>query len=479
LYGGAVNIAPEATASASSEAGSSYSAASAIDECIDGYPGDSSCEWVASYTATKVGGWLELNWDEPRVVDRIVLYDRPNSNDRITAATITMSDGTSLTVGPLNNDGSATEYTFPAVEITWLRLTVDSVRGNVGLSEIEVYESPDVNHTPVADAGTDQTVSEGETVVLSGSGSDSDGDTISYEWAQISGISVTLDDAYVPNPTFDTPVGLSYHIDLVFQLTVSDGLLSSTDDVTIHVIATNPTNTAPVADAGSDQTVSEGAVVYLDGSGSADGDGDTLTYQWTQAGGTTVSLSDSTSATPDFTAPEGLGADEVLTFELVVDDGQLSSAAASVSVTVQPLLYGGAVNIAPEATASASSEAGSSYSAASAIDECIDGYPGDSSCEWVASYTATKVGGWLELNWDEPRVVDRIVLYDRPNSNDRITAATITMSDGTSLTVGPLNNDGSATEYTFPAVEITWLRLTVDSVRGNVGLSEIEVYEAQ
>jgi hypothetical protein len=50
-----------------------------------------------------------------------------------------MSDGTSVAVSALNNDGSATEFAFPAAEITWLRLTVDSVRGNVGLSEIEVY----------------------------------------------------------------------------------------------------------------------------------------------------------------------------------------------------------------------------------------------------------------------------------------------------------------------------------------------------
>ncbi len=37
---------------------------------------------------------------------------------------------------------------------------------------------------------------------------------------------------------------------------------------------------APVADAGPDQSVTTGATVTLDGSGSTDADGDSLTYSW-------------------------------------------------------------------------------------------------------------------------------------------------------------------------------------------------------
>ena len=40
-------------------------------------------------------------------------------------------------------------------------------------------------------------------------------------------------------------------------------------------------NTAPVADAGTDRTVTVGKTVQLDGSKSSDEDGDTLTYSWT------------------------------------------------------------------------------------------------------------------------------------------------------------------------------------------------------
>ena len=50
-------------------------------------------------------------------------------------------------------------------------------------------------------------------------------------------------------------------------------------------------NVAPVAAAGSDQTVSINATVTLDGSASSDANGDALTYGWAQTGGPSVTLS--------------------------------------------------------------------------------------------------------------------------------------------------------------------------------------------
>jgi len=90
-----------------------------------------------------------------------------------------------------------------------------------------------------------------------------------------------------------------------------------------YLRGTDPTasdNDPPQADAGEEQTVTEGAIVVLDGSGSFDPDGDILVYQWTQLSGTPVTLIDPQSAQASFTAPD-VGPDGViLSFELTVTD---------------------------------------------------------------------------------------------------------------------------------------------------------------
>ena len=104
-----------------------------------------------------------------------------------------------------------------------------------------------------------------------------------------------------------------------------------------------PSNRAPVANAGTDQTVTEQTNVMLDGSNSSDPDGDRLTYTWTQTGGTGVSITNSDLANASFTAPDVGAAGETLTFQLAVSDGTatitdtvdvtVSEAAAAVTVS--------------------------------------------------------------------------------------------------------------------------------------------------
>jgi hypothetical protein len=67
------------------------------------------------------------------------------------------------------------------------------------------------------------------------------------------------------------------------------GVATSTPQT--FTITVNPTNDAPVANAGPDQTVTQTGVltsVRLNGSRSSDPDGDTLTYEW-EKGGTVIS----------------------------------------------------------------------------------------------------------------------------------------------------------------------------------------------
>jgi hypothetical protein len=82
-----------------------------------------------------------------------------------------------------------------------------------------------------------------------------------------------------------------------------------------------PANRAPTANAGADQSVNESTMVNLSGNGS-DPDGDSLTYSWSQAGGRSVSITNSDMASASFMSPDvTAGSPETLTFRLTVSDG--------------------------------------------------------------------------------------------------------------------------------------------------------------
>jgi LmbE family N-acetylglucosaminyl deacetylase len=235
----------------------------------------------------------------------------------------------------------------------------------------------------------------------------------------------------------------------------------------------SPAGAPPVANAGSGQTVGAGVTVTLDGSGSFDPGGGSLSYLWSQTGGTAVTLSSGTVVQPRFTAPGSAGA---LTFQLVVSDKKSSSSPADVTVTVSS---GGPTDLALSAVATASSQnTGTGQTAAKAIDGVIGGYPGVSTAEWATD--GGGAGSWLKLTWSSPQTFSTIVLYDRPNSSDQITAGNIQFSGGSSVPVPTLNNDGTAVTLTFAAKTVTSLQLNITAVSAttqNIGLSEIQVYD--
>ncbi len=191
------------------------------------------------------------------------------------------------------------------------------------------------NVAPVANAGAAQTVNPGASITLDGSGSyDPNGGPLTYQWIQTGGVTVTLFGAATVSPAFTAPNAPGV---LTFTLSVAD-----TSGLTDTATTTVTVNAAPVADAGAPQTVNPGASVTLDGSGSYDPNGDALTYQWTQTGGVTVTLSGATTVSPTFTAPAASG---MLIFTLTVTDTGGLTDTATTTVTVP--------NIAPTADAGA------------------------------------------------------------------------------------------------------------------------------
>ena len=79
------------------------------------------------------------------------------------------------------------------------------------------------NDAPTASAGSNQTVNEGATVTLSGSGNDPENETLSYSWRQSSGTpDVSLSNANRATARFTAPTQLVNNASLVFELTVTD-----------------------------------------------------------------------------------------------------------------------------------------------------------------------------------------------------------------------------------------------------------------
>src|SRR5690554_3075218 len=185
------------------------------------------------------------------------------------------------------------------------------------------------NSSPVSNAGTDQNIATGFVVTLNGAASsDADGDTLSYQWSLTSvpsGSAAALSNATGASPTFTADTDGSY----IAQLIVNDGTENSAPDTVTIVVSTG--NSAPVANAGTDQNIATGSVVTLNGAASSDADGDTLSYQWSLTSvpsGSAAALSNATGASPTFTADT----DGSYIAQLIVNDGTENSAPDTVTI---------------------------------------------------------------------------------------------------------------------------------------------------
>lgn len=188
------------------------------------------------------------------------------------------------------------------------------------------------NSAPIASAGEDQSVEVGQQVTLSGSQSqDADGDSLSFQWQVISkpaSSQITLSTANQESMVFTPDVAGTYS----FGLIVNDGTVNSAQ-ATVMVTA-EAVNQAPIANAGTDQQVAQGALVTLSGGASEDPEGSALTYQWqfiSKPAGSNSTLADAQTVSAKFTA-DVIGNYEV---GLMVNDGELDSVQDSVQITAQ------------------------------------------------------------------------------------------------------------------------------------------------
>lgn len=85
----------------------------------------------------------------------------------------------------------------------------------------------------------------------------------------------------------------------------------------------------------------------------------------------------------------------------------------------------------------------------------------------------------LTLKWDEPRKINRILLYDRPDLNSHVAGVTLHFSDSSRIFVHSIDNGGAPKVVDFDTKVVDWVKVEVTDADGlHVGLSEVEVYTA-
>ena len=184
------------------------------------------------------------------------------------------------------------------------------------------YEAQPADQAPVANAGPDAEYTAPAQILLDGSDSyDPENASLAYLWEQTSGPMVDLMNDRGAVAEFS--VGeLTQETVYTFRLTVDDGNLQGEDTVRI-IVRPAGMNRAPIADAGPDAQYETPVRVVLDGSRSSDPDQDVLTYLWRQLDGAPVDLLRADTSMAEFTATE-VAVSETATFELTVNDGELS-----------------------------------------------------------------------------------------------------------------------------------------------------------
>ena len=169
----------------------------------------------------------------------------------------------------LTNPGIANPTANPTATTTYT-VTVTDANGCTDTDQMTLT----VNPLPIADAGADQTICEGDNLTLGGTPTGPAGST--YIWAP----SATLNDALASNPIANPTVTTTYNV----TVTDANGCVS-TDDILVTV------NPAPLVEAGPDQTICLTDSVMIGGSPTGPVG---VSYSWTPTNG----LSDPTAANP-------------------------------------------------------------------------------------------------------------------------------------------------------------------------------------
>jgi gliding motility-associated-like protein len=234
----------------------------------------------------------------------------------------------------LSNDKTANLTVTGLVEgVYTFLLTVIDDKGGSAVDEVVVTVKPQPvipNQSPVValTAPTNNsTFQQGNTVTLTATASDPDGTVAKVEFYQ--GTTKLGED--VSSPYQFAWSGMAPGI---YKLTAkaydNKGAVTTSAEITV-TINSLPTNQAPVANAGADQSITlPTSTATFNGSGS-DPEGQTITYLWTQVSGVIVTLTNSNTKS---LGVSGITATGSYTFRLTVTDDKGAKSSDDVILTV-------------------------------------------------------------------------------------------------------------------------------------------------
>lgn len=210
-------------------------------------------------------------------------------------------------------------------------------------------------------------------------------------------------------------------------------------------------NNAPRSNAGTDQAVSAGARVTLDGSGSSDSEGTISKYQWTQTSGPSVSLRNAANKQSTFTAPN-VTATASLNFRLTVtDDGGLTDS-DTCQVTVLPVANGsGNSGDSDNDGLSDAEETGiygtDPHNPDTDGDGILDGQEVSNGTDPKVNGSQTETGYakiWMEA--EDGDVIEPIVIMDDSSASG---SGYIVAPEGSGILSDPSSRQAGYVEYTF------------------------------
>lgn len=206
-----------------------------------------------------------------------------------------------------------------------------AARPNGTAFDIGAYEYTGTNRisnlAPVVSAGTDKSLTlPTNSTTLIGTATDSDGSIASVSWSKISGPSASLSGQSSRSLSLSNLVAGTY----VFRFSATDNSgLSSSDETTV-VVKSSTTNAAPLASAGSDNTITLPTNSLSISGAASDSDGTIASTVWTKVNGPAATMSGSSTLVLKLS---NLVAG-TYTFSLTVKDNQGASKTDDVVVTV-------------------------------------------------------------------------------------------------------------------------------------------------